>query len=106
MELPLTEVSNVVQPAKNEVSVEFTQKENQKKTDSLVEIRFYVPGTVTADGLPKDADDEEQENDKSAAEYLYETLKADADLGASAGEVVVTFPELPCLTPRYADCWS
>jgi structure-specific recognition protein 1 len=42
-EIPLSDVSNSVVSTKNEVSLELQQNEKNKKLDSLVEIRFYIP---------------------------------------------------------------
>jgi structure-specific recognition protein 1 len=49
-ELPMFEVVNCGLSGKNEVSIEFrTDDSREIRDDSLVEIRFYVPGTVEAE---------------------------------------------------------
>lgn len=85
-ELPLSEVSNAVVPAKNEVSIEFAQTEKNKRLDCLVDIRFYVP--------------DDEENDKDAAQLFCDAIKQNADLGSNVGDVIAAFPDLPCLVPR------
>lgn len=42
-EIPLSDVSNSVVSTKNEITLELQQNEKNKKLDSLVEIRFYIP---------------------------------------------------------------
>ena len=56
-EIPLTEVANAIVSAKNEVTVEFPPNEpSEKKLDSLVEIRFFIPND--ASNITEDVDDE------------------------------------------------
>lgn len=103
-ELPYDEVSNTNTVAKNEFNVEFTQHEvdaskKKSKEDSLVEIRFYAPGMA-----PKLGDDgaevNEEEDVQTAAEFFYETIKSKADVGLERTDNIVSFKELPFLTPR------
>lgn len=107
-DFPMALVSNTTLASKNEVSVEFVQPEKQKKTeDSLVEMRFYVPGkaNIVVDG--EDAGRENDENDDSnekedvtAASLFYETIKEKADIGLVAGEELAKLDDILCLTPR------
>ena len=49
-ELPMFEVANCGLSGKNEMSIEFrTDDSREIRDDSLVEIRFYVPGTIEAE---------------------------------------------------------
>ena len=57
-EIPLPSVANSNIAGKTEVSLEFIQPDNPKKSaknapDELMELRMYIPGT-----LPKDNDDD------------------------------------------------
>lgn len=80
----------------------------------LVEMRFYIPGTM----IVKDENDENDENDNenekkeegeeedgdgeemSAAQLFYETVKDKADLGQVSGEGLALFQDILLLTPR------
>jgi structure-specific recognition protein 1 len=53
-ELPISEVTNCGLSGKNEVNVEFRVDDSKDiKDDSLVEIRFYVPGTMESGEFEK-----------------------------------------------------
>jgi len=73
--------------------------------DQLVEMRFYIPGTVTK--KEKDEDGEEKSVDGSdveeqnAASLFYDTLMDKAEIGEVAGDTYATFPDVLHLTPRY-----
>ncbi len=60
-EIPLTEVANTTVSGKSEVSVEFSLPRHEKgekiQEDSLVEVRFYIPGGVT-EGMIREGDNE------------------------------------------------
>ncbi|PVU85284.1 hypothetical protein BB559_000185 [Furculomyces boomerangus] len=110
-DIPMETVANTNLAGKNEVSIEFTSAPKpvagvkRKQVDELVEVRFYVPGTV-----PRESDsqtkrnggtsDSDQESEISAAQVFYETVKSKADLGQITGNSIVTFSEVLCLTPR------
>lgn len=106
-EISYADVSNSNLAGKNEVTVEFnlqSPNERLKAGDELVEIRFFVPGTVvnkTEDG-EKNNDDDVQitEEEQSAATAFYEALKEKADIGDVAGEAIVSLPDIMFLTPR------
>eukprot|EP00834_Sanchytrium_tribonematis_P001041 NODE_22_length_42145_cov_1.310612.p15 type:complete len:343 gc:universal NODE_22_length_42145_cov_1.310612:39496-40524(+) len=84
-EIPYGCISNANLANKNEVAMDIEPCEHG---DQLVDIRFYVPG-VTA------------ENDETtAAEFLCNSVKQKADLQAVSGKSIVSFKELPFLTPR------
>ncbi|PVV02717.1 hypothetical protein BB560_002822 [Smittium megazygosporum] len=114
-DIPMETVSNTNLAGKTEVSIEFQQAKTNPSLkrknypDELVEIRFYVPGTVSkeSDSRDKDKDDEgddgeqvEGEQEVSAAQLFYETVKSKADLGHITAKSIVTFNEILCLTPR------
>ena len=60
-EIPLTEVANTAVSGKSEASVEFSLPRHEKgekvQEDSLVEIRFFIPGGVT-EGMIKEGDND------------------------------------------------
>lgn len=63
-ELPFNEISSTAVSAKNEVTVEMALNDNSaqnKKIDSLVDIRFYIPPSAEM------AEDDEQEDAMDAA---------------------------------------
>ncbi|CAG8676514.1 14124_t:CDS:10 [Rhizophagus irregularis] len=93
-EVPLSQVANSNLANRNEVNIEFTQpdttEESQGKSKKssmheLVEMRFYIPGTMI---------------EMSAAQLFYETVKDKADLGQVSGEGLALFQDILLLTPR------
>lgn len=72
--------------------------------DQLVEMRFYIPGTVTKkekddEGEEKSVDGEDAE-EQNAANQFYETLMEKAEIGEVAGDTFATFLDVLHLTPR------
>ena len=73
--------------------------------DQMVEMRFYIPGTVTK--KEKDEDGEEKSVDGSdveeqnAASLFYDTLMDKAEIGEVAGDTFATFLDVLHLTPRW-----
>ena len=78
---------------KNEVIMEFHQSEDAPM--SLVEMRFHIPNTAqsTEEGV---ADGEED-----PVKVFHEKVLAKADVMQATGDAIVTFTEIPSLTPRY-----
>lgn len=75
--------------------------------DELVEMRFYIPGTVVkkdeAEGDEKSGGEEEEEpEEQNAANLFYETLMDKAEIGDVAGDTFATFLDVLHLTPRFA----
>lgn len=76
--------------------------------DELVEMRFYIPGTVAKKEKAEDeasgADDQEEEDaaETNAANLFYETLIDKAEIGEVAGDTYATFLDVLHLTPRLA----
>ena len=123
-EIPYSEISNTNLAAKTEVAVEFNlgsepkaegvngQKAGHTKNrgrkaaaarDELVEMRFYIPGTVSkkeANGDAGSGDEDEEEEEQNAANLFYETLMDKADIGDVAGDTIATFQDVLHLTPR------
>lgn len=128
-EIPYSEVSNTNLAGRNEVAVEFSlpadaatngtngNKEGSTKNrgrkagatrDELVEMRFYIPGTVAKtekgeDGEVKEEDeksDAEEVEEQNAANLFYETLMDKAEIGDVAGDTFATFLDVLHLTPR------
>ena len=108
-ELAYSDVSNSNLVGKSEVAVEFNlqqAKERTKAGDELVEVRFYVPGTVqkndgeTKDEVDDDAENSEEQGEQSAAQAFYESLKERAEIGDVAGEAIVSLSDILFLTPR------
>lgn len=118
-ELPLSHLANS-NIAKTEVSMEFLNPEQQQpgantgtsdvngtksrrsKGDQLVEMRLYVPGqAIKDDGSDAaSAQDDDVNNEETAAEAFHEALKSKADIGQVAGDSIVVFKEVLVLTPR------
>ena len=127
-ELPYSEISNTNLAGKNEVAVEFalpsdavngvkaqpegsTQNRGRKAgvgRDELVEMRFYIPGTVVKtdkeNGEAEDERDgeegEEPAEEQNAANLFYDTLLDKAEIGEVAGDTFATFLDVLHLTPR------
>lgn len=125
-EIPYSEISNTNLAGKNEVAVEFSLPAGGNETgtnghlggarsrgrkagaakDQLVEMRFYIPGTVTKkekdeDGEEKSVDGDEVE-EQNAASLFYDTLMDKAEIGEVAGDTYATFLDVLHLTPRWA----
>ncbi|KAK6201035.1 DNA polymerase delta binding protein [Scheffersomyces amazonensis] len=127
-EIPYSSISNSNLTGKNEVAIEF-DLDNSGPGDELVEMRFYVPGTIeneekkekngvkvkeangeegvkkeeNGEGVEDNEEEEEEDNgeeEKSAASVFYEQLRDKADIGQVAGEAIVSFSEVLFLTPR------
>lgn len=128
-EVPYSEISNTNLAGKNEVAVEFNlggepttngvngHKEGSTRSrgrkaaagrDELVEMRFYIPGTVAkkekAEDAGSDAENQEEEDteETNAANLFYETLIDKAEIGEVAGDTYATFLDVLHLTPRFA----
>ncbi|CCF59815.1 hypothetical protein KAFR_0I00340 [Kazachstania africana CBS 2517] len=113
-EIPYSRVNNTNLTAKNEVGIEFNIQDEsyQPAGDELVEMRFYIPGVIENDeeGIKKEGIKEEvengegmevdQEEEKTIAEAFYEELKEKADIGETAGDVIVSFQDVFFATPR------
>lgn len=105
-EIPYSEISNSNLTGKNEVAVELNGATDDKAGDELVEMRFYIPGTIENETktVVKDekGEDKEEENTEevSAAAVFYDQLKDKADIGQVAGEAIVSFADVLFLTPR------
>ncbi|KAK9387527.1 hypothetical protein V1515DRAFT_579907 [Lipomyces mesembrius] len=103
-EVPYAQVNNSNLVGKSEVAIELSVDHDVAirgpagVRDELVEMRFFVPGTV-----PKDEDADEDQSDieeQNAASAFYETIKERADIGQVAGETIVSFSDIMFLTPR------
>jgi structure-specific recognition protein 1 len=70
--------------------------------DELVEMRFYIPGTVAKKekGEENGKSDEEDVEEQNAANLFYETLMDKAEIGDVAGDTFATFLDVLHLTPR------
>ncbi|KZT52506.1 SSrecog-domain-containing protein [Calocera cornea HHB12733] len=126
-EIPLSAIANSNIAGKTEVSLEFLNPEQLKPDpaaprrrragDELVEMRFYVPGTVErgeddeggeggkkkadAEGEDEDGDGEKEEEEEiSAAQAFHELVKKKAEIGQVLGEYIVEFNDVLLLTPR------
>ncbi|ONH74400.1 FACT complex subunit POB3 [Pichia kudriavzevii] len=127
-EIPYSEISNTNLSGRSEVAVEMDLIHEgstiERTGDELVEIKFYIPGTVEPGDDEMDIDDagnpedapkkEEQQGDegedkvqtikerklKSKAELFVEELKTKADITQVVGKVMVSFAEVLFLTPR------
>lgn len=110
MSLPITEIANVAMTAKNEVSIESQLDLSSKRTDALVDIRFFVPG-----GAEENSDDEPIGNDELSAEsamvlYPYfkfqgfvHALKRKVEAGGAdltSSETIASLRDLPFIVPR------
>ncbi|KIW63234.1 FACT complex subunit pob3 [Phialophora macrospora] len=122
-EIPYSEISNTNLAGKNEIAVEFNLGSEQNGTnghkadstknrgrkaaagrDELVEMRFYIPGTVSNKDVNGDkgsgAENDEEEEERNAAYAFYEMLMQKADIGDVAGATFATFQDILHLTPR------
>ncbi|RXW17795.1 hypothetical protein EST38_g8054 [Candolleomyces aberdarensis] len=111
-ELPLNNVANSNIAGRTEVSLEFanlpgSSKGSKTAGDEMVEIRFHVPGSVSklkgsdaGSQKSQKSDDENEEEDISAAQAFHETIKERANIGQITGNMILSFEEVLVLTPR------
>lgn len=111
-EIPYQRINNTNLTAKNEVGIEFNiqDEEYNPAGDELVEMRIYIPGVVESSNSHQDKPKAEDgvetgetvadEEQKSVAEAFWEELKEKADIGAVAGDVIVSFQDVFFTTPR------
>ncbi|KAF7627788.1 hypothetical protein AFLA_003160 [Aspergillus flavus NRRL3357] len=126
-EVPYSEISNTNLAGKNEVAVELalntdgadanaqpagsTKNRGRKAAsgpDELVEMRFYIPGTVMKtekgikeeNGEEENGEEEEEGEEQNAANLFYEMLMEKAEIGDVAGDTFATFLDVLHLTPR------
>ncbi|KAJ2912135.1 hypothetical protein MD484_g8279, partial [Candolleomyces efflorescens] len=108
-ELPLNNVANSNIAGRTEVSLEFanlagSSKGSKVAGDEMVEIRFHVPGSISklkgSDAGSQKSDDENDEEDISAAQAFHETIKERANIGQITGNMILSFEEVLVLTPR------
>ncbi|ORX46533.1 SSrecog-domain-containing protein [Hesseltinella vesiculosa] len=102
MELPLASAIGASKVGKSEVSINFVdpgqpapEGVNPKQVDELMDVTFYIPGTVKA---AEASDDDEEE--VHADVVFYDTVKSKLELSQLTTENIVQFPEVLCLTPR------
>ena len=72
--------------------------------DQLVEMRFYIPGTVTKKEKAEDGEEKSEASDaeeQNAATLFYDTLIDKAEIGDVAGDTFATFLDVLHLTPRW-----
>ena len=125
-EIPYSEISNTNLAGKSEVAVEFNlgaepvqngvngHKDGRTKNrgrkaaatrDELVEMRFYIPGTVAKNDKgdeDRGSQDEDEDIDtQNAANQFYELLMDKAEIGDVAGDTFATFLDVLHLTPRF-----
>lgn len=124
-EIAYTEIQNTNLAGKNEVAVELAMPAHDDDTgtnghlggarakgkksggarDELVEMRFYIPGTVTKREKKEDGEevtDGEDGEEQNAANTFYDTLMDKAEIGEVAGDTYATFLDILHLTPRSA----
>jgi structure-specific recognition protein 1 len=110
-ELPLNQVANSNIAGRTEVSLEFATDDSKKRSknapDEMVEIRFHVPGTHTkvrgsdAGSQKSDAEDNEDEDEEiSAAQVFHDAIKEKAEIGQVTGDIILSFEEVLISTPR------
>lgn len=108
-ELPLAQAIATNKPGKNEVAINFVDPGqpapegiNPKDVDELMDITFYVPGTVAKENTNDGAnvEEEEEEEEVNADMVFYETVKSKLELSQMTTENIVQFQEALCLTPR------
>ncbi|GMF70019.1 unnamed protein product [Aspergillus oryzae] len=127
-EVPYSEISNTNLAGKNEVAVELalntdgadanaqpagsTKNRGRKAAsgpDELVEMRFYIPGTVMKtekgikeeNGEEENGEEEEEGEEQNAANLFYEMLMEKAEIGDVAGDTFATFLDVLHLTPSH-----
>ncbi|KAI9306000.1 FACT complex component Pob3 [Cunninghamella echinulata] len=103
-ELPLAKAIGANKAGKNEVSINFVdpgqpapEGVNPKEVDELMDVTFYIPGTIAKDNVDEVDDGEEEVN---ADMVFYDTVKSKLEFSQMTTENIVQFQEVLCLTPR------
>jgi structure-specific recognition protein 1 len=106
-ELPLQQAIGANKPGKNEVSVNFVDPGqpapdgiNPKEVDELMDITFYIPGTVAKETTVDNDEEVNNEEEVNADMVFYETVKSKLEFSQMTTENIVQFQEVLCLTPR------
>ncbi|KAI9321252.1 hypothetical protein BX666DRAFT_1900156 [Dichotomocladium elegans] len=106
-ELPLAQAIGTNKPGKNEVAVNFVDPGqpapdgvNPREVDELMDITFYVPGTVAKESENRDEENEAEDEEVAADMVFYETIKSKLEFSQMTTENIVQFQEVLCLTPR------
>ncbi|OBZ84584.1 FACT complex subunit pob3 [Choanephora cucurbitarum] len=106
-ELPLEQAIATNKPGKNEVAINFVDPGqpapegiNPKEVDELMDVSFYVPGTVAKESTEDNDNNEDEEEEVNADMVFYETVKSKLELSQMTTENIVQFQEVLCLTPR------
>lgn len=101
--IPFTNIANA-NLNKDEVTIELHQDESAKeaaRNDMVCELRFYIPNTTAPKG---DADEENKEAvdapEKPQAGQLFQEIMKKVNVDTLAGDAVVSFQDLPLITPR------
>lgn len=105
-ELPLAQAIATNKPGKNEVAINFVDPGqpapegiNPKDIDELMDVTFYIPGTVAKE-TTEDTNVEDDEEEVNADMVFYENVKSKLELSQMTTENIVQFQEALCLTPR------
>lgn len=104
-EIPVQDIGNSTVSAKNEVTIELapsTDTSSNKKQDSLVDIRLYIP---PVGGEQEDEDEVESKKSTDAATLFCNNIKSIIDnstggVPGSIAESITSFQEVPFLVPR------
>jgi structure-specific recognition protein 1 len=115
LQIPLNKIGNCSVVNKQDVALELQTDEIGFEEDVLCEMRFYLPSKTDnkedANGEEKEEQEEkgseeeqegktEESNVKGAADILNEQILSKANLTQKAGDVIVSFPDLPFIVPR------
>ena len=125
--VPLSNIANSNIAGRTEVSMEFINAEEQapeqntgatsgggvpfsgprkNRTDELVEMRLYIPGSIDKDEEEGEEGDEEkkgeneEDDEESAASAFHRAIRAKADIGQVTGDSILVFKDVLVLTPR------
>ena len=79
---------------KNEVIMEFHQSDEAAM--SLVEMRFHIPNSTQT------GEEGGDEGEDDPVKTFHDRVLAKADVMQATGDAIVTFTEIPSLTPRWA----
>lgn len=108
-ELPLAQAIGANKAGKNEVSINFVDPGqpapdgvNPKEVDELMDVTFYIPGTVAAKDSKDNSDEEDVDDEEVNADAVfYDNVKSKLEFSQMTTENIVQFQEVLCLTPRY-----
>lgn len=112
-DIPVHKIANSNIASKTEVSLEFidptasaqgeptdSSSSSSRKADELVEMRFYIPNSEKSREIIGEKEDDNDQEEHSAAQLFHDQIKDKAEIGQVSGDGLVVFNDILVVTPR------